>query len=209
MSGACNATRSGFHNAIATKLNERNVRTARGGKWIHVQVGAVLRPFEASAVGAGGNVTAGHAPARTHIISNQPASAPCWSREKPRPPASGAEARINAFWTFLRSKAIPDAWIGSRKKSPAEAGPSVLRKGGYFRPSADGQFRRRGAVPPAASGCHQSVAAEQQMSAVSSTFAPGADNARVALPESWRVILRITHSRTVMNSGSGQADSLP
>jgi DNA invertase Pin-like site-specific DNA recombinase len=37
------------HNAIATKLNERNVRTARGGKWTHVQVGAVLRPFEASA----------------------------------------------------------------------------------------------------------------------------------------------------------------
>jgi DNA invertase Pin-like site-specific DNA recombinase len=43
--------RSGItsHNAIATKLNERNVRTARGGKWTHVQVGAVLRPFEASA----------------------------------------------------------------------------------------------------------------------------------------------------------------
>ena len=39
------------HNAIAAKLNERNVRTARGGKWTHVQVGAVLRPFEASAVG--------------------------------------------------------------------------------------------------------------------------------------------------------------
>jgi Recombinase len=33
------------HNAIATKLNERNVRTARGDKWTHVQVGAVLRPF--------------------------------------------------------------------------------------------------------------------------------------------------------------------
>jgi DNA invertase Pin-like site-specific DNA recombinase len=41
------------HNAIAAKLNERNVRTARGGKWTHVQVGAVLRPFAASvAVGA-------------------------------------------------------------------------------------------------------------------------------------------------------------
>ncbi len=40
------------HNAIAAKLNERNVRTARGGKWTHVQVGAVLRPFEGSAVGA-------------------------------------------------------------------------------------------------------------------------------------------------------------
>jgi hypothetical protein len=38
--------------AIAAKLNERNVRTARGVKWTHVQVGAVLRPFEASAVGA-------------------------------------------------------------------------------------------------------------------------------------------------------------
>jgi DNA invertase Pin-like site-specific DNA recombinase len=36
------------HNAIAAKLNERNVRTARGGKWTHVQVGAVLRPFEAA-----------------------------------------------------------------------------------------------------------------------------------------------------------------
>jgi DNA invertase Pin-like site-specific DNA recombinase len=32
-------------NAIAAKLNERNVRTARGGKWTHVQVGAILRPF--------------------------------------------------------------------------------------------------------------------------------------------------------------------
>jgi DNA invertase Pin-like site-specific DNA recombinase len=37
------------HNAIAAKLNERNVRTARGGKWTHVQVGAVLRPFDVSA----------------------------------------------------------------------------------------------------------------------------------------------------------------
>src|SRR4029453_8391522 len=35
------------HNAIAAKLNERNVGTARGGKWTHVQVGAVLRPFAA------------------------------------------------------------------------------------------------------------------------------------------------------------------
>jgi DNA invertase Pin-like site-specific DNA recombinase len=39
------------HNAIATKLNERNVRTARGGTWTHVQVGAILHPFDgASAV---------------------------------------------------------------------------------------------------------------------------------------------------------------
>jgi DNA invertase Pin-like site-specific DNA recombinase len=37
------------HNAIAAKLNERNVRTARGGTWTHVQVGAILHPFEASA----------------------------------------------------------------------------------------------------------------------------------------------------------------
>jgi DNA invertase Pin-like site-specific DNA recombinase len=37
------------HNAIAAKLNERNVRTARGGKWTHVQVGAILHPFVASA----------------------------------------------------------------------------------------------------------------------------------------------------------------
>jgi DNA invertase Pin-like site-specific DNA recombinase len=35
-------------NAIAAKLNERNVRTARGGKWTHVQVGAILHPFGAS-----------------------------------------------------------------------------------------------------------------------------------------------------------------
>jgi hypothetical protein len=34
------------HNAIAAKLNERNVRTARGGVWTHVQVGAILHPFE-------------------------------------------------------------------------------------------------------------------------------------------------------------------
>jgi hypothetical protein len=37
-------------NAIAAKLNERNVKTARGGKWTHVQVGAILHPFEASVV---------------------------------------------------------------------------------------------------------------------------------------------------------------
>ena len=30
-------------NAIAVKLNERNVPTARGGKWTHMQVGAILR----------------------------------------------------------------------------------------------------------------------------------------------------------------------
>ena len=43
--------RAGFtsHNAIAAKLNERNVRTARGGRWTHVQVGAILHPFVASA----------------------------------------------------------------------------------------------------------------------------------------------------------------
>jgi hypothetical protein len=40
------------HNAIAAKLNERNVRTARGGVWTHVQVGTILRPFEGSAVSA-------------------------------------------------------------------------------------------------------------------------------------------------------------
>jgi hypothetical protein len=34
------------HNAIAAILNERNVKTARGGTWTHVQVGAILRPFE-------------------------------------------------------------------------------------------------------------------------------------------------------------------
>ena len=39
-------------NAIAAKLNERNVRTARGGKWSHMQVGAILRPFEAASVAA-------------------------------------------------------------------------------------------------------------------------------------------------------------
>ena len=40
--------RSGItsHNAIAAKLNERNVRTARGGTWTHVQVGAILHPFD-------------------------------------------------------------------------------------------------------------------------------------------------------------------
>jgi hypothetical protein len=37
------------YNAIAAKLNEHNVRTAPGDKWTHVQVGAVLRPFEGSA----------------------------------------------------------------------------------------------------------------------------------------------------------------
>ena len=40
------------HNAIAAKLNERNVRTARGGTWIHVQVGAILHPFDGASVAA-------------------------------------------------------------------------------------------------------------------------------------------------------------
>jgi DNA invertase Pin-like site-specific DNA recombinase len=38
------------HNAIAAELNKRNVKTVRGGTWTHVQVGAILHPFEASAV---------------------------------------------------------------------------------------------------------------------------------------------------------------
>jgi DNA invertase Pin-like site-specific DNA recombinase len=38
------------HNAIAAKLNERNVRTARGGVWTHVQVGAILHPFDGASV---------------------------------------------------------------------------------------------------------------------------------------------------------------
>jgi DNA invertase Pin-like site-specific DNA recombinase len=47
-------TRAGAtsHNAIAAKLNERNVKTARGGTWTHVQVGAILRPFEVGASAA-------------------------------------------------------------------------------------------------------------------------------------------------------------
>src|SRR5262245_66304181 len=58
--------------------------------------------------------------------------------------------------TCFRSRAIPGARIGSRKKSPAEAGPSVLRKEGYFRSSAAKQFRGRGLVPTAASARHKS-----------------------------------------------------
>ena len=38
------------HNAIAAKLNERNVPTARGGVWTHVQVGAILRRFEVGSI---------------------------------------------------------------------------------------------------------------------------------------------------------------
>jgi DNA invertase Pin-like site-specific DNA recombinase len=46
--------RAGFtsHNAIAAKLNERNVRTARGGTWTHVQVGAILHPFDGARIPA-------------------------------------------------------------------------------------------------------------------------------------------------------------
>src|SRR5262245_43425771 len=58
--------------------------------------------------------------------------------------------------TCFRSRAIPGARIGSRKKSPGEAGPSVLRKEGYFRSSAAKQFRGRGLVPTAASARHKS-----------------------------------------------------
>jgi DNA invertase Pin-like site-specific DNA recombinase len=38
------------HNAIAAKLNERNVKTARGGRWTHMQVGAILHPFAGASV---------------------------------------------------------------------------------------------------------------------------------------------------------------
>jgi DNA invertase Pin-like site-specific DNA recombinase len=38
------------HNQIAAELNKRNVKTARGGTWTHVQVGAILHPFDAGAV---------------------------------------------------------------------------------------------------------------------------------------------------------------
>jgi hypothetical protein len=30
------------HNAISAKLNERKVKTARGGRWSHVQVGMIM-----------------------------------------------------------------------------------------------------------------------------------------------------------------------
>jgi len=40
------------HNAIAAKLNERNVRTARSGTWTHVQVGAILHPFDGASTAA-------------------------------------------------------------------------------------------------------------------------------------------------------------
>jgi DNA invertase Pin-like site-specific DNA recombinase len=40
------------HNAFAAKLNERNVRTAQGGTWTHVQVGAILHPFDGASTPA-------------------------------------------------------------------------------------------------------------------------------------------------------------
>jgi DNA invertase Pin-like site-specific DNA recombinase len=43
-------------NAIAAKLNERNVRTARGGKWTHVQVAAILHPFGGASANVPGSV---------------------------------------------------------------------------------------------------------------------------------------------------------
>ena len=39
-------------NAIAAKLSERGVKTARGGVWTHVQVGAILHPFEVESAAA-------------------------------------------------------------------------------------------------------------------------------------------------------------
>jgi DNA invertase Pin-like site-specific DNA recombinase len=39
-------------NGIAVKLNERNVPSSRGGKWTHMQVGQILRPFESLAAAA-------------------------------------------------------------------------------------------------------------------------------------------------------------
>jgi DNA invertase Pin-like site-specific DNA recombinase len=41
------------HNAIAAELRKRNVPTAQGGEWTHVQVGKILHPFEGTSVGAG------------------------------------------------------------------------------------------------------------------------------------------------------------
>jgi hypothetical protein len=38
------------HNAIAAKLNERNVRPACGGVWTHVQVAAIIDPFGGASV---------------------------------------------------------------------------------------------------------------------------------------------------------------
>ena len=143
---------------------------------------------------------ANHAPARTHIISNQPASPialakstaigpkamryrngfmrivisvrPQTSSTSPisaKRPMLGSKKAPSLVGgakdykrhsrkpnTCFRSRAIPGARIGSRKKSPAEAGPSVLRKEGYFRSSAAKQFRGRGLVPTAASARHKS-----------------------------------------------------
>src|SRR5262245_50630463 len=165
---------------------------------------------------------ANHAPTRTHIISNQPASPIALAKStaigpkamryrngfmriviSARPPKTSSTSPISAKRPMLgskkapslvggakdykrhsrkpntcfRSRAIPGARIGSRKKSPAEAGPSVLRKEGYFRSSAAKQFR--GAGVGSYSGERspqesQSVAAEQQMSAASSPFEPAA-----------------------------------
>ena len=39
-------------NAIAAKLSERGVKTAHGGVWTHVQVGAILHPFEVASAAA-------------------------------------------------------------------------------------------------------------------------------------------------------------
>ena len=66
------------HNAIAAKLNERNVRTARGGKWTHVQVGAVLRPFEQSAAVA--VVWRGRSPSSTTQVARQRTDMPRHTR---------------------------------------------------------------------------------------------------------------------------------
>ena len=48
------------HNAIAKKLNARNVPTARGRKWSHVQVAAVLA--RAKLYSGGGTIRAAIAP---------------------------------------------------------------------------------------------------------------------------------------------------
>ncbi len=65
------------HNQIAVKLNERNVKTARGGRWTHVQVGAILQDSMQVSGGSPEQVgqarAVGHEAAGRHVFKPHPA----------------------------------------------------------------------------------------------------------------------------------------
>jgi len=112
------------------------------------------------------------APGGQHFCSGrEPSGLPAlWGREKAPPPVGrGLNIIMQSCGSPLSRKLLPQRDNSGRKEwfqkeRPRRSGAKCIAEEGSLS-SADGQFRRRGAVPPAASACHQSVAVEQRMSA--------------------------------------------